>query len=110
MSGVPSMLLGCSLVFDTTVTFTTAGVTRAASVSMAWSSVSNAPTLLSSSAAAAGAGTGAAAAVADFTKLSVATDPTTAIANAPTNRRRVIVVLQLTSHFFIFFSPYVTNC
>ena len=97
------MLLCCSLLFDTTVTFTTAGVTRAASVSMAWSSVSNAPTLLSSSAAAAGAG--AAAAVADFVRFNVAKVPTTATANAPANRRRVIADLQLISHFFIFVSP-----
>jgi hypothetical protein len=67
---------------------------------MAWSSVSNAPTLLSSSAAAAGAG---AAAVADFVKFKVATVPTTATAKAPAIRRRVIAVLQLFNHFFIAF-------
>ena len=51
--------LCCALPFDTTVTFTTAGVTRAASVSIARSSVSSAATLLSSSGAAAGAGAAA---------------------------------------------------
>jgi hypothetical protein len=65
--------------------------------------VSNALTLLSSSAAA--AGVGAAAAVADLVKFKVAIAPTTATANAPTNRRRVIAALQPTSHFLISFSP-----
>ena len=54
-AGLPDCLL--SFGFETTVTFTTAGVTRAARVSIARSSVSNAATLLSSSAAAAGAAT-----------------------------------------------------
>jgi hypothetical protein len=68
--------------------------------------VSNAATLLSSSGAAAGAGMGAAAAVADFAKLRVATDPTTAMASNATVRRRVNsflqLALQLSSHIFIF--------
>src|SRR5271170_3298856 len=92
MSGMPSVPLCWALGFDATVTFTTAGVTRAAKVSMARSSVSNAPTLLSSSGAAAGAG---AAAVADFVKLNVTTDLQRA--------------LQLSIHIFIFLSPCVTN-
>src|SRR5271157_3582186 len=105
MSGMPSISLCCGLPFDTTVTFTTAGVTRAASVSMARSRVSSAATLLSSRAAAAGAG--AAAAFADFAKLNVATDPTAAIANTATNNRRVVAALQrafqLSIHIFISF-------
>ena len=44
-----------TLVCEVTVTLTIAGVTRAARVSMAWSSESKAPTLLSSSAGALGA-------------------------------------------------------
>jgi hypothetical protein len=78
---------------------------------MAWSRVSNAATLLSSSAAAAGAG--AAAALADFAKLNVATDPTAAMANTATRRRLVVAdlkrVFQLSIHIFIFLSPCATK-
>jgi hypothetical protein len=69
---------------------------------MARSSVSNAPTLLSSSGAAAGAG---AAAFADFVKLKVATDPTATTAIRATTKRLVTTALQLAIHVFIFFSP-----
>ena len=53
---------------DVTVTFTMAGVTRAARVSMAWSSESSAPTLLSSSGVVVGAAIAAALAGIAFTK------------------------------------------
>jgi hypothetical protein len=66
---------------------------------MARSSVSKAPTLLSSSAAAAGAG--AAAAVADFAKLNVASDPTANTASTATSARLVIAALQLSIHFIV---------
>jgi hypothetical protein len=69
--------------------------------------VSNAETLLSSSAAAAGA---AVAALADLVKLTVATDPTATTAIRATARRRVIAAwqraLQVSSHIFIFVSPH----
>src|SRR5208283_3348406 len=105
MSGMPSAPPGCcGLGFDVTVTFTTAGVTRAARVSMARSSVSNAPTLLSSSAAAAGAG--AAAAFADLVKVKVATVPTNQTASTAAAIRLVAIslhcALQLPNHDFIF--------
>src|ERR1017187_6790447 len=100
MSGIPSPPLCCALDFDTTVTFTTAGVTRAARVSMARSSVSNAATLLSSSGAAAGGG--AAAAFAVWVKLNVATDPTATTASRATAIHLVTTallrVLQLSNH------------
>src|SRR5208282_2505542 len=112
MSGMPSAPpCCCALGFDATVTFTTAGVTRAASVSMARSSVSNAATLLSSSGAAAGAG--AAAAVADLVKLNIATDPIATTATKATSRRLVTAALQRalqpSIHIFIFFSPCTTK-
>jgi hypothetical protein len=66
---------------------------------MARSRVSNAPTLLSSSAAAAGAG--AAAAVADFVKVSIATEPTVTTANKATKRRLAAIALQRSIQFFI---------
>ena len=103
MSGMPSAPACWPYDFDATVTFTTAGVTRAAKVSMARSRVRSAPTLLSSSAAAAGAAT---AAFADFVKFSVATDPTVATANAAASTRRVVTALQRSIHFCIFVSPY----
>ena len=53
---------------DVTVTFTIAGVTRAARVSIAWSSESSAPTLLSSSGVVVGAAMAAAFAGIAFTK------------------------------------------
>src|ERR1700722_523752 len=108
MSGMPSMPVSCVLAFETTVTFTTAGVTRAARVSIARSSVNNAATLLSSSAAAAGVAAGAA--FADFVKVSVATDPTTTTASTAAAMRFVATDLKCSIHIFIFFILFLSSC
>jgi hypothetical protein len=92
---IGTALLGCTFDFDATVTLTTAGVTRAANVSIARSRVSSAPTLLSSSGDAAGA---AVAAFADFVNSSVATEPTAATASTAANTRRVTTVLHRCIH------------
>jgi hypothetical protein len=84
--------------FEVTVTLTIAGVTRAATVSMAWSSASNALTLLSSSAAAAGAGVGADA-LAGFANSYVANETVAPIATTGTNMRRAAFVLNSSNHF-----------
>jgi hypothetical protein len=65
--------------------------------------VSNAPTLLSSSAAAAGAGAGAA--LTELVKLNIATDPTTAMARKATANRLLVADLKRSIHIFISLSP-----
>src|SRR5438045_752138 len=87
------------LLFETTVTLTTAGVTRAAKVSMALSTAVRAATLLASSAGAAGAGVGTAAALAElgFTHSYVTTDPTRTSARKGAASRRVHIFMLLLS-------------
>jgi hypothetical protein len=64
-------MFAVAFVFDVTVTFTIAGVTREATVSIAWSNASNGATLLSSSAAAAGAGAEAGAGIDAFAGFAI---------------------------------------
>src|SRR5260370_39255674 len=88
-----------ALACDVTATFTTAGVTCAANVSIAWSSESSAPMLLSSSGVAVGAAIGPLA-NAGFANSWVASDIASAITMTGAIMRRVrFFVIQ----FFILF-------
>src|SRR5215471_10833070 len=103
-SGI-SLLADSGLVREVTVTFTTAGVTRAASVSMALSSAIRAPTLSTSSGTAAVAEVSALAA-AGLTHSYVTNEPASPTASTGTASRRVHLFwfsFQLVA--FIYFTP-----